>query len=77
MASNPALESLNRLVGSWSTRATHPALRWQLHDRVGSVNSREMVDAAKVTTESSNSVSFRAPFEAAGPAVLYLKKVSS
>jgi hypothetical protein len=42
-----------------------------------SVNHRQAVDAGKVTVESSNAVSFRAPFEAASPAVLYLKKVSA
>jgi len=40
-----------------------------------SVNSRETVEADKVTVESSTTISFSAPFEAAGPAVLYLKKV--
>jgi hypothetical protein len=40
-----------------------------------SVNSRETVDAGKVTVKGPTSVSFSAPFEAAGPAVLYLKKV--
>lgn len=40
-----------------------------------SVNSRETVEADKVTVESSATISFSAPFEAAGPAVLYLKKV--
>jgi len=40
-----------------------------------SVNSRETVGAGKVTVESSTTISFSAPFEAAGPAVLYLKKV--
>jgi len=42
-----------------------------------SVNSRERVDAGKVTVRGPTSVSFSAPFEAAGPAVLYLKKVLS
>ena len=40
-----------------------------------SVNSREMVDADSVTVESSTTIGFSAPFEAPGPAVLYLKKV--
>jgi hypothetical protein len=38
-----------------------------------SVNSRETKDAGKVTVESSTTISFSAPFEAADPAVLYLK----
>jgi hypothetical protein len=41
------------------------------------VNSREMVDASKVTIENSNSVSFSAPFEAASPVVLHLKKANA
>lgn len=40
-----------------------------------SVNSRETVGADKVTVESATTIGFRAPFEAAGPAVLYLKKI--
>ena len=40
-----------------------------------SVDSRETVGADRVTVESSTPVSFSAPFEAAGPAVLYLKRV--
>jgi hypothetical protein len=39
------------------------------------VNSRETGRAGQVTVERPTSVSFSAPFEAAGPAVLYLKKV--
>jgi hypothetical protein len=42
-----------------------------------SVSSRETVGADKVTVDSSTTVSFGAPFEEAGPAVLYLKKVGS
>jgi len=38
-------------------------------------DSREAVEADKVTVESSTEISLGAPFEAAGPAVLYLKKV--
>ena len=37
-----------------------------------SVNSRETAGAGKVTVEGSTTISFSAPFEAAGPAVLYL-----
>jgi hypothetical protein len=40
-----------------------------------SVNSRETVGADKVTVESPTTIGFRAPFEAAGPAVLHLKKI--
>jgi hypothetical protein len=40
-----------------------------------SVNSREAVGAGNVTVESSTTISFSAPFAAAGPAILYLKKV--
>jgi hypothetical protein len=40
-----------------------------------SVNSREAVEAGTVAVETSAAISFSAPFEAAGPAVLYLKKV--
>lgn len=39
-----------------------------------SVNSRETVGADKVTVESFMAISFKVPFEAAGPAVLYLKR---
>ncbi|HEV8339393.1 MAG TPA: hypothetical protein VGR25_07020 [bacterium] len=39
-----------------------------------SVNNRETVGADTVTVESSTTISFSAPFEAAGPAVLHLKK---
>ncbi len=38
-----------------------------------SVNSRETVGAGTVTVESPTTTSFSAPFEAAGPAVLYLE----
>src|SRR5262245_1826188 len=40
-----------------------------------SVDRRETVPAGEVTVESSTTVSFTAPFEAAGPALLYLKTV--
>jgi hypothetical protein len=40
-----------------------------------SVNSRETIEAGSATVEGSTTVSFSAPFEAAGPAVLYLKKL--
>jgi hypothetical protein len=40
-----------------------------------SVNSRQTKDAGKLTVESSVTTTFSAPFEAAGPAVLYLEKV--
>lgn len=39
------------------------------------VDIRETVGAGEVTVESSTPISFSAPFEAAGPAVLYLKRV--
>ncbi len=39
-----------------------------------SVNGRETKDGGEVTVKSPTSVSFSAPFQAAGPAVLYLKK---
>jgi hypothetical protein len=39
-----------------------------------SLNSRETAGAGQVTVESTTSVSFIAPFEAAEPVVLYLKK---
>jgi len=42
-----------------------------------SVNSRETLRAGRVTVEHPTSIRFSAPFEAAGPAVLYLKKVSN
>jgi hypothetical protein len=42
-----------------------------------SVNSREMAGAGEVTIESSDPVTFSAPFEEASPAVLYLKKASA
>ena len=41
------------------------------------VNSRETVEADKIKVERSTTMSFSAPFEAAGPAVLYLKKVEA
>lgn len=40
-----------------------------------SVGSRQTMGAGEVTAESSTTISFSAPFEAVGPAVLYLKKV--
>jgi hypothetical protein len=40
-----------------------------------SLNNRQTESAGQVTVENSTSTSFSAPFEAAGPAVLYLKKV--
>lgn len=42
-----------------------------------SVNSRETHHADQVTVESPIAMSFSAPFEAAGPVVLYLKKVTA
>lgn len=41
-----------------------------------SVNSRETVEADRVAVESATTIGFSAPFEAAGPAVLYLKRVA-
>jgi hypothetical protein len=40
-----------------------------------SVTSRETVEANQVSTKSSGAIGFRAPYEAAGPAVVYLKKI--
>jgi hypothetical protein len=40
-----------------------------------SVDGREAVAAGEVTVEKSTTFDFSASFEAAGPAVLYLKKV--
>jgi hypothetical protein len=40
-----------------------------------SVDARETVESAETTVDGSMAVSFNAPFEAAGPAVLYLKRV--
>jgi hypothetical protein len=42
-----------------------------------SVNSRETVGADQVRVKSATPISLSAPFEAAGPAVLYLKRVSA
>lgn len=42
-----------------------------------SVNSQETAGAGEVTVERPKSVSFSAPFQAAGPAVLYLRKVGA
>ncbi len=39
-----------------------------------SVNSRETVGGGDMTVEGDGSESFRAPFEEAGPVVLYLRK---
>jgi hypothetical protein len=39
-----------------------------------SVNTRETADTGKVTFERSTTISFNAPFEAAGPVVLYLNR---
>jgi hypothetical protein len=39
-----------------------------------SVNSRETVVTDQVRVESSSAISFSAPFELAGPSVLYLKR---
>ncbi len=39
-----------------------------------SVDSRESVAADMVTVEQATTISLRAPFEAAGPAVVYLKE---
>ena len=60
----------------------------QFHERPGGQDSRQHLcgpvvqrqqprvgGAAKVTVESSTTISFSAPFETAGPAVLYLKEV--
>lgn len=41
-----------------------------------SVKTREMADSGKATLEKATTISFRTPFEAAGPVVLYLKKIS-
>jgi hypothetical protein len=40
-----------------------------------SVEARETVESGESTVEDSTAVSFNAPFEAGGPAALYLKKV--
>ncbi len=40
-----------------------------------SVEARETVETGEATVEDSTAVSFSAPFEAGGPAALYLKKV--
>lgn len=40
-----------------------------------SVNSRETMVTDEVKVESSSAISFSAPFEVAGPSVLYLKRV--
>lgn len=40
-----------------------------------SVNSRKTRGADKITVERSGTISLNAPFEAAGPVILYLKKV--
>src|SRR5437868_11054612 len=45
------------------------AVRWY------SVNSRQTADAGKQAVESSGATTFSPPFEAAAPAVLFLKKV--
>jgi hypothetical protein len=42
-----------------------------------SVNDREAIDAGEITVESHTATGFSAPFAAAGPAVLYLKKVGA
>jgi len=39
-----------------------------------SLNSRETARAGRINIANPTSISFSAPFEAAGPAVLYLKK---
>jgi hypothetical protein len=41
-----------------------------------SVSSRETLGADDVTLESAGPVTFTAPFDRAGPAVLYLKRVT-
>jgi len=40
-----------------------------------SVNNRQTVVADQVKVETSTTITFSAPFETAGPAVLYLKRV--
>jgi hypothetical protein len=40
-----------------------------------SLNSRKTASAQEVTVESPSALTFTAPFEAVGPAILYLKKV--